>query len=95
MDSAKGPYRPGDPYCLCDICGFRMFASDTAVMYNNLRACRTCYNDRPVNDLPTPTIQGELQPIPNARPEPTDVFIDNTTLINWSSLKSDWGIPGN
>ncbi len=80
-------YTPGGTYVICDICGFKNRASNTAMMYNNLRACKdTCWDRRPPNDTPPKVIPGEGKAIKNPRPESTDVFIDSTLSPDPESL---------
>lgn len=83
-------YKPGyapDPYVICDICGFQNRRSQTAMMWNGLRACTsTCWDRKPVNDNPPPMKKKEGLALPQSRPESTDVFIDPTLPPNTDDL---------
>lgn len=85
---------PGDPYVICDICGFKCRFSNSAMMYNNLRACDVCWNAQPINDLPPPIFKQEGQAFPDSRPEPTDKYIDSSKLPNFN-LTTTFGIVKN
>lgn len=69
------PYKSGDHYCICDICGFRRYASEMRMTWNNLFVCAdTCYEEKhPQYTDPKPLY--EKQRVAIHRPEKPDVFL--------------------
>ena len=68
------PYRPGDYYAICDQCGFRYFASEMKMQWNNLFTCPQCYEEKhPQYVDPKPL--HEKQRVTIHRPEQSDVFL--------------------
>lgn len=66
----RGSYLSGQPYALCDRCGFRRRLKNLRTEWTNLKVCDQCYDPEPVH-LHTPHIDpGEGRPLPGARPEP-------------------------
>lgn len=68
-------YKPGDHYVICDICGFKRYASECKMTWNRLLACKdTCWEPKhPFIKPPKPL--GERQSVAINRPEKADVFI--------------------
>jgi len=65
----RGAYLSGQPYGICDRCGFRKRLGDLRTEWSNSKVCDDCYDPEPVH-LHTPVIDpGEGRPIPGARPE--------------------------
>lgn len=68
-------YRPGDYYVCCDRCGYEARASETRRTWDNLRVHSIdCWEPRHPQDF----VRGRVdrQAVPNARPEPADIFLD-------------------
>lgn len=68
-------YRAGDWRVICDDCGSKRFASDTAKKWNGMIVCRdTCFEIRNPQDF----VRGvaDNQTVPFTRPEPADVFLE-------------------
>lgn len=67
-------YRPGDYYVICDVCGFKMRASETRRRWDNLRVCMKDWETRHPQDF----VRGrrDRQRVPDPRPEPSDNFIE-------------------
>lgn len=67
-------YRPGDYYVICDVCGFKMRASETSKRWDGLKVCKKDWEPRHPQDF----VRGkkDRQAVPNARPEQSDVFLD-------------------
>lgn len=69
MTSFRGAYIAGQPYGVCDRCGFRKRLYDLRTEWSNAKVCDECFDPRPVH-LDTPPIDPmEGAPIPNTRPE--------------------------
>jgi len=71
---ADPAYVAGDHWVLCDECGFKTRASQTRMRWDNLRVCLDDWEPRHPQDF----VRGKKdeQRVPNARPEPTDVFLE-------------------
>lgn len=67
-------YRAGDHYVICDVCGFKMRASETRRRWDNLRVCTKDWESRHPQDF----VRGrkDRQRVPDPRPEPADNFIE-------------------
>jgi hypothetical protein len=67
-------YIPGDFYRICDVCGFKVRASATRKRWDGLMVCLPDWETRHPQD----GVRGrrDRQRVPEARPEPTDRFID-------------------
>lgn len=67
-------YRSGDNFVICDVCGWKMRASETRMRWDNLRVCRKDWEPRHPQDF----VKGmrDRQAVPNPRPEPPDQFIE-------------------
>lgn len=67
-------YVPGDHYCICDVCGFKVRASETRMRWDNLRVCSKDWEPRHSQDF----VKGrkDKQAVPNARPERPDTFLE-------------------
>ncbi len=73
-------YIPGQPYGLCDRCGFKRRLPQLRAEWTNLMVCDECYDPRPP-ELDPPHVYPEGLPWPNARPEPADVEIDDNDPV--------------
>ncbi len=67
-------YRAGDYYVICDVCGFKIRASETRRRWDNLRVCTKDWESRHPQDF----VRGrrDRQRVPDPRPEPADNFIE-------------------
>lgn len=67
-------YKPGDHYVICDVCGFKMRASETSKRWDGLRVCKADWEPRHPQDF----VRGkqDRQAVRNARPEPPDTFLE-------------------
>lgn len=73
-------YIPGDFYRICEVCGFRMRASQTSRRWDGLFVCSEDFEPRHPQDF----VRGKKdhQNVPNPRPEPDDVFIDPSVPVD-------------
>jgi hypothetical protein len=63
------PYKRGDYYVICDQCGFRRYASECRMTWENLFVCAdTCYDEKHPQHT-EPRGLGENQTVPVHRPE--------------------------
>lgn len=71
-------YVPGDHYCICDVCGFNVRASETRMRWDNLRVCLKDWEPRHPQD----GVRGrrDRQAVRNARPEAPDVFLNENDV---------------
>jgi hypothetical protein len=71
-----GEQRPGDWLCICDLSGFKCWASETVQTWNGLRVHRRFVGSE-TQRHPQELVRGrpDNQAAPWARPEPTDVFL--------------------
>lgn len=72
-------YRPGDYNRICDICGFKRKASDTAENWRGEIVCAdTCFENRHPQDF----VRGRYddQRVNKPRPDSTPVFLDPTDV---------------
>lgn len=69
-------YIPGRPHAICDRCGEKRRLDQLAKEWTNLMVCRdVCLDPRPPQ-LDPPNIWPEGTPVPNARPDPTPIFVE-------------------
>lgn len=73
MDRFHGEQRIGDHLVICDLSGFRCWASETVVQWNGLRVLRRFAEQRHPQDF----IRGvkDDPTVRNPRPEQDDVFL--------------------
>lgn len=74
MRDTGDTYRPGSWWRICDRCGWKRRAEDTAKEWTGLIVCRdTCLDVRNPQDF----VRGvrDRQAVPNPRPEPPDRFL--------------------
>jgi len=71
-------YIPGDPWKICDRCGFRYRASSTRKEWTGLIVCNACWDPRHPQDF----VRGiaDHQAVPDPRPEPADVFLGDNDV---------------
>lgn len=69
---------PGDFYRICDVCGFKVRASETRKRWDGLMVCRPDWEPRHPQD----GVRGRVdkQRVPNPRPEAPDRFIEATDV---------------
>jgi hypothetical protein len=69
-------YKHGDYNVICDICGFKYKASDCRMQWDNLLACRECYEERNPQDF----VKGirDYQKVSIPRPDVEPRFITET-----------------
>lgn len=65
--------RPGDFRVICDLSGFKCWASDTVIQWNGLRVLRRFADVRNPQDYPNPGREGP--PPRDTRPEGADVYV--------------------
>lgn len=70
-------YRAGDFWRVCDVCGFECRASETRKRWDGLIVCLPDYEERHPQDF----VRGRVdrQRVPEARPQPTDVFLSESS----------------
>jgi len=66
-------YKAGDYNVICDRCGFKKKASECKKEWTGLFVCSPCFDIRNPQDFVRAV--ADDQPVPIARPEPTDTFI--------------------
>lgn len=69
-------YIPGDPWTICDRCGWKIRKSTVRKTWDGLMVCEKDWEPKHSQLYPTPVITGEGRQYPNARLEPTDTFVD-------------------
>lgn len=67
-------YIPGGTNAICDRCGFQYRLFELSKEWTSLMVCSECW-DPPPPQLRAPRVWPEGVPVPNARPEPPDVFV--------------------
>lgn len=67
-------YKPGDHLCICDICGFRKYASECRMQWNGLFTCPDCFDTKHPQEIP-PVDRHEKQKVAIDRPESDPVFL--------------------
>ena len=68
-------YIKGDPWTMCDICGWKVRKSQTKMTWDGSQACLKDWESKHPQLYPTPKIAGEGFPYPNSRPEGEDQFL--------------------
>ena len=81
----KTGYRSRQPYAACDRCAFIRRVQELRAEWTGLRVCEECWDPRPPQ-LDPPKLTAEGLPVPNARPEPTDVFLTDDTPVTSEDL---------
>lgn len=61
-------------YVICDVCGFKLRASETRMRWDRMRVCMKDWEPRHPQDF----VRGkkDRQVVANPRPDPPDVFIE-------------------
>lgn len=72
------PYKSGDAWGICDVCGFRFYHSQLARRWDGLMTCDADFEDRHPQD----TIKGVKEKIfiENPRPEVSNKFLAATEV---------------
>lgn len=79
-------YRAGDPWAICDECGFRVRFSETRKRWDGMRVCNADFEPRHPQDY----VRGkrDRQAVRDARPEPPDTFIEIDAVLDDSGVPS-------
>lgn len=67
-------YRPGDNYLICDVCGFKMHASETSRRWDGMQVCAKDWETRHPQDHVRGRRDKQLPAV--VRPEATDRFVE-------------------
>jgi hypothetical protein len=74
MNHTEQKYIPGDPWFICDICGFKTRHSQGRKTWDGLFVCAADYDPKHEQLSPPHIKPKEGKPFPNSRPEPPDQF---------------------
>lgn len=74
MNGAEWTYIPGNRWLCCDRCGFKRRRSEISTEWDGLMVCTSTCLDPPPPQLFSPSLWPEGVPIPDSRPEPTNIF---------------------
>lgn len=74
MHGAEWAYRPRQNWYVCDRCGFKKRRAQVSKEWDGLMVCTATCLDPVPPQLFTPTLWPEGVPIPDARPEPPNLF---------------------
>lgn len=78
-DTQAAPsYQAGNPWGICDRCGFKHRRSGPGALrkeWTNLWVCQPCWDPRPP-DMTPPVVWPEGVAIAYPKPEPPNIFID-------------------
>lgn len=71
-------YRSGDHYSICDVCGFKLYASELRKRWDGLRVCSKDWEPR----HPQEFVKGkrDKQFVADARPEAPDAFLNENDV---------------
>ena len=71
-------YRPGDPWGICDRCGFKVRLRKLRREHTGFRVCSECWDPKHPQEL----LRGrpDLQAVRDPRPEPADVFLTTNQI---------------
>lgn len=68
-------YIPGDPWCVCDICGLQIRKSKTRKNWKGQIVCgATCYEPRHPQDFVK--AHKDVIAVKDARPEPDPIYLE-------------------
>jgi len=84
MEHSGQKYIPGDPWFICDRCGFKTRHSQGRKTWDGLYVCSKDWEPKHAQLNPPPVIPNEGKPFKNARPEPGDEFADTGQDV-WDS----------
>jgi hypothetical protein len=73
-------YQPGNPYKICDRCGFKKRSSETKKEWTGLIVCEPCWDPK----HPQEAVRGRIdkQAVKDARPEQPDVFTTTPVTVD-------------
>lgn len=66
-------------FVICDVCGFKMRASQTRMRWDNLRVCKKDWEPRHTQDHVK--AKRDRQAVSNARPEAPDTFLAANAVV--------------
>ena len=72
------PYKSGDAWGICDVCGFRYYHSELQRRWDGLMTCGPDWEDRHPQDIIT-GVREKIY-IDDARPEASDTFLTATEV---------------
>ncbi len=73
---AGSSYIAGDPWTICDSCGWKIRRSMIRKSWDGFMLCDKDWEPKHEQLYPTPIIRNEGRSLPNARPEKPDRFIE-------------------
>ncbi len=68
-------YISGDPWTICDGCGWKVRRSAVRKSWDGFMLCEKDWEPKHEQLATTPVFRGEGKMLPNARPERTDTFV--------------------
>lgn len=72
------PYRPGDWWMICDVCGLKYLHSKMKKRYDDAWVCSDDWEPKHPQEIDR-ILQTEDTSVPVARPRPTDIFDSKLT----------------
>jgi len=77
-------YKRGAWNCICDSCGFKYKSTELRKRWDGLMVCKKDWNPRQPQDF----VRGKADPQapPWSRPEPADVFVSSSFVLDISNL---------
>lgn len=75
--SYRTTYKPGDWNIVCDRCGFKIKRSEAMETWDNLLVCKKDWEPRQPQEYMVRGVK-DKQSVPMARPDPGNVFIDES-----------------
>ena len=77
---SKQGWIPGDPWIICDLCGFKTRMSQSLKTWDGLRVCKDDWSPK----HPQLMVRGRVdrQAVIDGRPEPQDIFIDDGSGVD-------------
>lgn len=76
----KDMYIPGDPYFICDICGWKIRHSQMMRTWDGFIVCPKDYDPKHEQLYKTPVYTDEGRSLPNSRPERPDRFLEDNEI---------------
>lgn len=73
-------YIPGQPWGICDRCGFQYRLSELRTEWTGLKVCSEDWDPRPP-DMTPPYLYPEGVPIPDSRPDTQPVYLEGGVLL--------------
>lgn len=81
-------FRAGSHYFICDVCGFKYHAEEKRLRWDNAVVCPECYEPR--HSLDFIRTREDRQTVSNAKPRPTDSFIEVTYYFAYLEDQDDY-----